>query len=771
MEKNRIFVRLYYTIFTASCQPKTIFSKEVFYLKVYLAPDCWERARAVSIEAVLDRLYPGLLSGQNNSHQVRCPLHEGDNTPSFTIYPDTNSFYCFGCQEGGSPIDLVMKAKKYDPLEALLWLNNEFCLGVAGDELKPADPKAVVAEYCYTDRDGTPKFKKLRHADKSFQWMVWDGKGWRYRTKEEKKDKIPYLFNLPVLAHTDTVVLCEGEKDLETLTYLGVPAVCCPAGANWDDMFAHFLADKNVILWGDNDEPGEHYVKSAAFGLSGVARSVSLVVWRDIHPDRLHEGADATDLVRYKGLKDDVLRELIKHKARPFALWYNDGQNPRSPFSFIHPGEGELVHIQGTASNYKPGLNEVEFARLFPRGSDLRYIDGRFYDLNGTVSDNSLTNRIYNDLAPFFGSKVPEKVKRCLDCLKYRYTCPAPEPDPDSIHLNNGTITLKGKSFEFSPVREFTLNRLAVSYDPKAPKPVKWLNFLAELLAPEDIEVLRQWFGYCLVPTCKAQVAMFLVGQGGEGKSVVGSVLSALLGSANCSSVKLHELGVDKFSTFNLAGRLVNIDDDLGGGKLGDVGTFKAVVTADKPLSVQGKYVNRQEARIFTRLFSCGNNPVGSREDFSDGFYRRLLYLQTLPVPAGRVPDRELTGKLLKELPGIFNWALEGLLTLRTAGFNFKPSERSRQINRELFASDNPVREFLDTLADGRLKSGGTIEFSVLYDIYNQWCDDLGAEKFSKIIFSRELKRSGLTEHTNYKNTEGRHVTAYDGISVFIPLS
>jgi hypothetical protein len=46
----------------------------------------------------------------------RCPLHEGDNDPSFTVYmngeEEHQTFYCFGCSEGGSLIQLVSAFEK-----------------------------------------------------------------------------------------------------------------------------------------------------------------------------------------------------------------------------------------------------------------------------------------------------------------------------------------------------------------------------------------------------------------------------------------------------------------------------------------------------------------------------------------------------------------------------------------------------------------------------------------------------------------------------------
>jgi hypothetical protein len=56
--------------------------------------------------------------------KISCPLglHE-DSTPSFTIYPNDKGWYCFGCNQGGTVIDLVLLDQKLnDPRLALEYL-------------------------------------------------------------------------------------------------------------------------------------------------------------------------------------------------------------------------------------------------------------------------------------------------------------------------------------------------------------------------------------------------------------------------------------------------------------------------------------------------------------------------------------------------------------------------------------------------------------------------------------------------------------------------
>ena len=50
-----------------------------------------------------------------------CPFHS-EKTPSFTIYPDSGSYYCFGCGAGGDVITFIMQIENLDYMEAVRFL-------------------------------------------------------------------------------------------------------------------------------------------------------------------------------------------------------------------------------------------------------------------------------------------------------------------------------------------------------------------------------------------------------------------------------------------------------------------------------------------------------------------------------------------------------------------------------------------------------------------------------------------------------------------------
>ena len=62
-----------------------------------------------------------VLKRTGSTYKGLCPFHN-ERTPSFTVYPNTNSFYCYGCQSGGDVVTFVKTAENLDYIEAVKYL-------------------------------------------------------------------------------------------------------------------------------------------------------------------------------------------------------------------------------------------------------------------------------------------------------------------------------------------------------------------------------------------------------------------------------------------------------------------------------------------------------------------------------------------------------------------------------------------------------------------------------------------------------------------------
>lgn len=68
----------------------------------------------VSTLELAERLCPGGLRREGRNWKALCPLPEHDEkSASFYVYPETNSFYCFGCLRGGDVVNLAAHAWGY----------------------------------------------------------------------------------------------------------------------------------------------------------------------------------------------------------------------------------------------------------------------------------------------------------------------------------------------------------------------------------------------------------------------------------------------------------------------------------------------------------------------------------------------------------------------------------------------------------------------------------------------------------------------------------
>lgn len=79
----------------------------------------YQLRQASPIDNIMSNYVHLIKRGRN--YVCLCPFHN-EKTPSCTVYPDNNSFFCFGCGAGGDIITFVRKIENLDYIEAVKYL-------------------------------------------------------------------------------------------------------------------------------------------------------------------------------------------------------------------------------------------------------------------------------------------------------------------------------------------------------------------------------------------------------------------------------------------------------------------------------------------------------------------------------------------------------------------------------------------------------------------------------------------------------------------------
>ena len=96
-----------------------------------------------------------------------CPFHS-EKTPSFTVYPQDNSFYCFGCGVGGDAISFIRKRENLDYPDAVEFLANRAGITIIRDERaeqRRGEPKFDRARMFKMNVDAAKYFNKCLFSD------------------------------------------------------------------------------------------------------------------------------------------------------------------------------------------------------------------------------------------------------------------------------------------------------------------------------------------------------------------------------------------------------------------------------------------------------------------------------------------------------------------------------------------------------------------------------------------------------------------------------
>src|SRR5262249_47851234 len=276
-------------------------------------------------------------------------------------------------------------------------------------------------------------------------------------------------------------------------------------------------------------------------------------------------------------------------------------------------------------------------------------------------------------------------------------------------------------------------------YDPDAPSPQRWHNFLDELWPsePEAIDAVGEWFGYVISGRTDLHKMFFHVGPTRGGKGIIARIESALVGRQNVAGPTLNSLA-GEFGLAPLIGKsLAIISDARFSGRDSSVVVERLLsISGEDTLTVNRKYRDQWTGKLPTRIHVISNE-LPKLGDASTAIVGRIVLLLSSRSWLGR-EDLELEPALQAELPGILNFALEGLQRLCDNDNRFTHVAAAEEAIIQMRDLASPVAAFVREKCE--LGADKQIDVDILYTAYKQWAEDNGYEKRSKALFGRDLR-------------------------------
>jgi putative DNA primase/helicase len=261
----------------------------------------------IPITDILSRLKGVKPSGRG--HVALCPAHD-DKNPSLSITEGDDGKILVHCHHGCTAEEIAA------------------ALGIEMRDLMPdtrptpqcakRPPSKIVATYPYRDADGNLVYHVVRMDPKDFRqrrphpdgehwiWGLTAGKyyqgrdgDWRPAPRDYTGETTtfpavkPTIYRLPEIlqckAHGRPIVIVEGEKDVDSLTRLGIPATCNSGGAGKFHLLPPEVLEvfrgMRVGILPDNDVPGRKHGEAVVSILSPLAAEIRITTVPDPHKD------------------------------------------------------------------------------------------------------------------------------------------------------------------------------------------------------------------------------------------------------------------------------------------------------------------------------------------------------------------------------------------------------------------------------------------------------------------------------------------------------
>ncbi|MCH6197528.1 phage/plasmid primase, P4 family [Corynebacterium mastitidis] len=326
--------------------------------------------------------------------------------------------------------------------------------------------------------------------------------------------------------------------------------------------------------------------------------------------------------------------------------------------------------------------------------------------------------------------------------------------DPrDYVAVTNGILNWKTRALRPHSPGFFSHFALPYAYDAEATAP-EWENFLHTIFEhdPKAIDLIQEYCGYLVSGATNRHKALLLIGPPRAGKGTLSRIIQRLIGAENTTSPTLGSLG-SRFGLAELVGKTLAVLEDAR-----DSEHLHRSTTVERLLSIIGEdpVPVEQKGKDFVTMrlpvrFMIVSNETPRFNDASGAIATRFLPVELMKSFLGK-EDIHLEEKLSREMPGILNWALDGLARLE-AQQGFTVPDTSEELSEEIQATASPlILFFRDT--ERFILTGSDEDYVALRDVhrvYRLWCDEAGMRPFGQVEFGKKVNASPVD--VRVKNT------------------
>ncbi|HTG95767.1 MAG TPA: phage/plasmid primase, P4 family [Pyrinomonadaceae bacterium] len=282
----------------------------------------------------------------------------------------------------------------------------------------------------------------------------------------------------------------------------------------------------------------------------------------------------------------------------------------------------------------------------------------------------------------------------------------------------------------------YRTSKLPFAYDPDATSDC-WLKFLFEVVGEEVANFLQEFAGYAITGLTKYEIAVWLYGPPGGGKSTFITGLESMLG-AQCGVLGLSDIETSNFGLTNLPGKTLVISTEQPAHFIKSAHIVNALISGER-VTVDRKFRDpvtfASQCKILWAM-----NELPRVDDKGAGIFRRVKLVHFPSIDENK-RDPRVKEEIQVSGMAILNWARIGLQRLLQRG-RFQIPDVVQAATEHYRINNDIPRMFVEERCEA--DSTGKIQAQTLYEMYREWCSDTGHKPLASPRFSEEMQRLGF---------------------------